>query len=113
MVEFRFHGCNTFADNTCTSTDSAYAIYSALYLSWCNVAFYGNTTFLQNKCRLGSGYAKDAEINFVFLENRGDYGGAIMLYENVSAVTGKFSEVNFVRNHAQESGGQFMLDIHK
>lgn len=87
MVEF--HGSNTFADNTCTSTDSAYAIYSALYLSCCNVAFYGNTTFLQNKCRLGGAiYAKGAEINFqgnvVFLENRGDYGGAIMLYENVS-----------------------------
>ena len=73
------------------------------------MAFYGNTTFLQNKCKLGGAiYAKDAEINFqgkvAFLENRGDYGGAIMLYENVSAVTGKFSEVSFVRNHAQESG---------
>ena len=105
-----FHGSSTFADNTCTSTDSAYAIYSALYLNRCNVVFYGNTIFLQNKCRLGGAiYAKDAEINFqgkvAFLENRGDYGGAIMLYENVSAVTGKFAEVIFVRNRAQESGG--------
>ena len=105
-----FHGSNTFADNTCTSTDLAYAIYSALHLSQGNVTFYGNTTFLQNKCRYGGAiYAKNALINFqgnvVFLENRAEYGGALMLYQNVSVVTGQFAEVSFVRNHAQKSGG--------
>ena len=102
-----FHGSNTFAGNTCTSTDSAYAI---LYLSQSNVTFYGNTTFLQNECSLGGAiYAKNALINFqgnvVFMENRGKYGGALMLYQNVSVVTGQFAEVSFVRNHAQKSGG--------
>ena len=74
------------------------------------MTFYGNTTFLQNKCRYGGAiYAKDAEINFqenvVFRENEGEYGGALMLYHNVSVVTGQFAEVSFVRNHAQISGG--------
>ena len=36
----------------------------------------------------GAVYAKDAQINFqgsvMFLENRGGYGGVLMLYQNVS-----------------------------
>ena len=41
----------------------------------------------------------------VFQENEGEYGGALMLAQNVSVVIGKFAKVSFVKNHAYESGG--------
>ena len=41
----------------------------------------------------------------MFLKNEGENGGAVVLSRNVSVVIGQFSEVSFVRNRAQESGG--------
>ena len=85
---------------------------TALKLWQCNVTFYGNTTFLQNKGRYGGAiYAEDAQINFhgsvVFQENEAEYGGALLLAQNVSVVIGQSAKVSFVKNHAYESGGAF------
>ena len=67
---------------------------------------------MHNKGRNGGAiYSQNSEINFqgntMFLENEGEYGGALCLYENVSVIVGRFevAEVSFVRNHAHKSGG--------
>ena len=49
----------------------------------------------------------------VFQENEGEYGGALMLAQNVSVVIGKFAKVSFVKNHAYDLETQFMLEIPK
>ena len=101
-IKVEFYGSNIFADNN----DK----YSVLNMRNCNMTFYGNTTFLQNKGKYGGALsAKDAQINFqgrvVFQENEGGYGGGLMLYQNVSVIIGHVGEVSFVRNQAQISGG--------
>ena len=100
FMKVAFYGSNIFADNK----------YSVLNMRNCNVTFYSNTTFLQNKGKYGGALsARDAQINFqgsvVFQENEGEYGGALMLHQNVSVVVGHIGEVSFVRNQAQISGG--------
>ena len=66
--------------------------------------------FLENEGEYGGAiYAQNAAIHFqgtvMFLENEGEYGGALMLSAKVSLVTEQLAEVSFVRNQAQESGG--------
>lgn len=55
------------------------------------MTFYGNTTFQRNRGSYSPGaavYIEGSEINFqgnvLLLENEGDYGGAMTLYQNVS-----------------------------